>query len=63
MIARETSPLTYAEAEKVAAQLAPRWIGMTGQPGAPCEFQIADIVQFVLRAAAVVIAERDGAGQ
>lgn len=52
------SPLTYSEAEQVAAAILPRWAGITGLSVAPTAEQATDLVQRVLREAAVVIAER-----
>lgn len=59
-----TSPLSYSEAEQVAAAILPRWAGITGLSAAPTAEQATDLVQRVLREAAVVIAERpDPSGQ
>lgn len=52
------SPLSFDEAEQVAAAILPRWAGITGLSAAPSIEQTTDLVQRILREAAVVIAER-----
>lgn len=58
-----TTPLSYDEAERVAAAILPRWTGITGQGAVPSLEQVTDLVQRAMREAAVVIAERPVAGE
>lgn len=60
MLEAPKSPLSYDEAERVAAAILPRWAGITGLSVAPSIEQITDLVQRAMREAAVVIAERGG---
>lgn len=49
--------LTYADAERVAEAIAPRWHLLTGQTTPPLE-TLTDLVQAVMRHAGAVIGER-----
>lgn len=51
--------LTFAEAERLGAELHDRWFAMTGEePLRVDDMGWADIVQFVMRRATTIIAER-----
>lgn len=51
--------MTHSEAEAIAAALAPRWAGITGQQTAPTEEQLTDLVQWVARKTAEKIEARE----
>lgn len=55
----ESGTLTYQEAEKVAADLARGWTGLTGATATPKVETLADLVQRVIRKASEVVAARE----
>lgn len=64
MTDNRTRLLSFDEAEQVAITILLRWAGITGLSAAPSIEQTTDLVQRILREAAVVIAEREqGAAQ